>query len=135
MIMKEPKITGKGRIKNDILLICALFAVSAAALVYLFVFRSSGDTVRVTVDGELYGTYSLSQSISEDIRTGENASELNRMVISDGKAYMEHASCPDGICVSHRPIFRDGESIVCLPNKVVVTVITDGGTDAPDIVA
>ena len=48
---------------------------------------------------------------------------------------MENASCPDGICVSHRPIFRDGESIVCLPNRVVITVVSDGDTASPDIVA
>jgi len=102
---------------------------------YLFVFRSSGDTVKVTVDGKLYGTYSLSQTITEDIKSGETDNQLNRLVISDGKAYMETASCPDGICVAHRPIFRNGESIVCLPNRVVITVITDSNTDSPDIVA
>ncbi len=101
----------------------------------MFVFRSSGDTVKVTVDGKLYGTYSLSQTITEDIKSGETDNQLNRLVISDGKAYMETASCPDGICVAHRPIFRNGESIVCLPNRVVITVITDNSTDSLDIVA
>ena len=104
-------------------------------MVYLFVFRSSGDTVKVTVDGKLYGTYSLSDNISEDIRTGENGSDINRLIVSDGKARVEYASCPDGICVNHRPIFRNGESIVCLPNKVVITVFTADASDAPDIVA
>ena len=56
------------------------------------------------------------------------------MVISDGKVRVDLADCPDGICVAHRPIFRDGESIVCLPNRVVVTVITDNSEDAPDII-
>ena len=101
----------------------------------MFVFRSSGDTVKVTVNGKLYGTYSLSQNITEDIKSGENGNQLNRLIISDGKAHMETASCPDGICVAHRPIFRSGESIVCLPNRVVITVITDNNTDSPDIVA
>ena len=91
--------------------------------------------IKVTVDGELYGTYSLSQNITEDIRTGDDGSGLNRLIIKDGKAYVESASCPDGICVSHRPVFRNGESIVCLPNRVVITVITGDTSDAPDIVA
>lgn len=121
--------------RSDVLLIAALLVVSAAGLLYLFVFRSGGDTVKVTVDGELYGVYSLSSDCSVDIVTGESSDHLNRLVISGGKASMETADCPDGICVAHRPIFRDGESIVCLPNRVVVTVIIEDDTDAPDIAA
>lgn len=133
--MKEQKNAKSPRLRNDIIFIIVILAVAAIGMLYLFVFRESGDIVRVTVDGELYGMYSLSQNITEDILTGEGGENLNRLIIKDGKAYMETASCPDGICVAHRPIFRSGESIVCLPNKVVVTVITDNNDDAPDIVA
>ena len=101
---------------------------------YLFVFRDSGNVVEVTVDGEVYGVYSLSENITCEIRTGKNDESINRFVIADGKVYMQDASCPDGICVAHRPIFRDGESIVCLPNRVVVTVITQETEDSADIV-
>lgn len=133
--MKEEKNIKKTFLRNDIIFIAAILLVAAVGLLYLFVFRSGGDTVKVTVDGELYGVYSLSENITEDILTGEDGSNLNRLIIRDGKAYMETASCPDGICVSHRPIFRNGESIVCLPNKVVVTVFTENDTSSPDIVA
>ena len=40
------------RLKNDIILIVALFLIAALGMVYLFMFRKSGDTVRVTVDFE-----------------------------------------------------------------------------------
>ena len=133
--MTEQKNVGKSHLRNDIILIAGLALVSVIGLIYLFVFREGGNTVKVTVDGETYGIYSLSDDISEDIITGENNEHSNRFVIRDGKAYMEYASCPDGICVSHRPVFRDGESIVCLPNKVVITVITDNTSDSVDIVA
>ena len=121
------------RIRNDIIFIAVLLLAAAVGLVYLFVFREGGDTVRVTVDGELYGVYSLAEDMTEDIRTGSDG--LNRLVIRDGKAQIDEATCPDGICVAHHPIFRNGESIVCLPNKVVVTVITEDDADSPDIVA
>lgn len=133
--MKEQKNKNVFHLRNDILFIVALLLICTLGMLYLFVFRSSGNTVKVTVDGELYGIYSLSQNTSENIRTGKDDSELNRLVIKDGKAYMENATCPDGICVAHRPVFRDGESIVCLPNRVVITVITEKHTDSPDIVA
>lgn len=133
--MKEQKNESRVHLRNDVLFIAILLVICAAGIVYLFVFREGGNTVKVTVDGELYGTYLLSKDVSEDIITGEKGENLNKLVISDGKAYIEKASCPDGICASHRPVFRDGESIVCLPNKVVVTVFTETDTDGPDIVA
>ena len=133
--MDKSKSTDRSRRRNDIILIATLLLIAAVGLFYLFVLRESGNVVKVTLDGELYGTYPLSEDISVDIMSGDNASELNRLVIRDGKAHMEHATCPDGICVDHRPIFRDGESIVCLPNRVVVTVIIEDYADSPDIVA
>ena len=130
--MSEQKKTGRPLLRGDVLLIAALLLLSAIGMLYLFVLRESGDVVKVTVDGELYGVYSLSVDITEEIPSREG---YNRLVIRDGRAYVESASCPDGICISHRPIFRSGESIVCLPNRVVVTVFTDDAADAPDIVA
>ena len=129
--MTKPQNTKK-RFRNDILLIAFVLVICAIACLYLFIFRQGGDMVQITVDGVLYGTYSLSEDRVEEIRTGEDG--LNRLIIQNGKAVMQTASCPDGICVSHRPIFRVGESIVCLPNRVVVTVIGANNADTPDLV-
>ena len=124
----------KHSLRNDIILITAVILAAVIGLIYLNFFRSPGDSVTVTVDGEVYGVYSLSVNITEDIYTGDNNENLNRLVIKDGKALMETATCPDGICVSHKSIFRDGESIVCLPNRVVITVTREGSADGPDVI-
>ena len=125
----------QNRIRNDVLLVAVLLLLCAVGILYLFVFREGGDTVRVTVDGELKAVYSLREDFTEEIRTGEDDGQFNRLIIQDGRAFVESASCPDGICVGHRPIFRNGESIVCLPHGVVITVFTDNDKYAPDIVA
>jgi hypothetical protein len=118
------KDTGvKRKIRNDIILVLCLLLIAVIGLAYLYLFRDKGDTVKVTVDGNQIGIYSLNENMTKDIITGEKGENLNRIIIKDGKAYMETATCPDGICVNHNPIFRDGESIVCLPNGVVVTII------------
>ena len=131
--MKIRDVADKRRLRNDMIFIVLILFVAIIGMLYLFVLRSGGNTVKVTVDGKVYGTYKLTQNIIEDIITGENGEKLNRLVVKDGKAYMETATCPDGICVEHRPIFRDGESIVCLPQRVVITVITDK-SDSPDVI-
>lgn len=124
----------KRRLRNDILLIAILVLAAVVGGVCLPLLRGQGDTVTVTVDGKPYGVFALSEDRVEDIYTGDNAEQLNRLVIRDGKAFVETATCPDGICASHRAILHNGESIVCLPHRVVITVTAKEAQDAPDIV-
>ena len=125
----------KKLLRNDVILIGAILLIAIAGGLFLLLFRGFGDYVQVTIDGELYGTYSLSHDLTENIYTSEDKSSYNRLVISGGKAYVESASCPDKICAEHRPVHRKGESIVCLPNRVVITVIAAETEGSPDIVA
>ncbi len=120
----------KSKVKNDIIFIAVLLALIVAVGAVYVSTRQEGDTVTVTVGGELYGEYPLSQDRTVEIKNGE---ALNLLIIEGGKASVEHASCPDGVCAAHRPISRDGESIICLPNEVVVTV-RKKNADAPDII-
>ena len=123
--------TDRKKLKNDIIFVSVLLLMISVIGIFYFFFRGEGDTVIVTVDREIYGEYPLESDLVLEIRTEDS---LNTLVIRDGKAYMETADCPDGICTAHRPIFRDGESIICLPNKVVITVVAKDGEE-PDIIA
>lgn len=117
--------------RNDVIFIAALLAVVAVAGACLYFFRGEGNSVTVSIDGTVVATYPLNVDRTEEILT--DGGGRNRLVIRDGKAYVDSASCPDGICAAHKPIHREGESIVCLPNKVVITVQTthtDDGLDA-----
>lgn len=125
--------TKKQKRRNDLLFIIALMVTVMLAGAALFFLRSEGDAVTVTVDGVVYGTYPLAEDTAVDLPTYGNGH--NRLVIRDGVALMENADCPDRICVAHRPISRQGESIVCLPHRVVVTVVVAQRDDtAPDLV-
>ena len=131
----KPTATGGGRkFRNDLIFIAAILAVVALGAAALFFLRGEGSTVQVEVDGTVIGTYPLSVDREVEIKTGENGEELNLLVIKDGKATVTTATCPDGICAAHRPISREGESIICLPHKVVVTVIGGSGEE-PDVIA
>ena len=129
---KPEKQLKKRKIRNDLILIGSLIALLALIGLMFWLLRGEGDTVVVEVDGKVVGTYALDVDRTVEIRTGDGGKELNLLVIKDGKAYVETATCPDGICATHRPISRQGESIVCLPHKVVITVKSSGG-DGPDV--
>jgi hypothetical protein len=130
----KPTAHGGGRkFRNDLIFIIAILVIVAIGATAMFFLRGEGSAVRVEVDGTVIGTYPLSVDREVEILTGENGEERNLLVIKDGKATVTAATCPDGICASHKPISREGESIVCLPHKVVITVI--GGEEAPDVIA
>ena len=129
-LKKTPTEENGGRKRrNDVLFIGLLLFLMISVGAFYFFFRAQGDFVTVKADGVLFGTYSLSEDQTIDIQTEYGR---NLLVIREGKAWVCEASCPDGICSAHRAIFREGESIVCLPNRVVITVESEG--EAPDII-
>ena len=106
--------------KGDFILICLMLCM-AGALFCLNFFRDSGQggTVTVTIDGEVYGTYDM--SVDQEIIMEEPAG-TNHFEIKDGVVTMTSADCPDQYCVKHAPIHKEGETIVCLPHKVVLEI-------------
>ncbi len=94
-----------------------LFTAASAALWHMRAGEAGQGLVTVTVDGYEEGTYDLSETQTVSIHGGSNILE-----IKDGAADMVEADCPDKLCVHQKAISKNGESIICLPNKVVVTV-------------
>ena len=115
--------------RDVILALCLLLFAGVLALV-LYVTgltRGTADRVEISVDGELYGTYSLLEN--QEIKI-ETESGYNLLIIENGSAHMEEADCPDGYCMDQGSISRNGQSIVCLPHKVVVSAVSSDGSDA-----
>lgn len=115
--------------KHDYILIAG---VLLAAVVLLFAFGhftgGEGAIVEVSVDGKVTGRYSLKEDQTIRIQNS------NTLEIKDGKADMTDADCPDGLCVTQKAISKDGESLICLPNKVIVTVVGGEKTDEDIVV-
>lgn len=112
--------------------IFAMVVVSVVLVLFLTQLNAKqGNQVRVTV-GKQTETYSLTENRRISLRgkmdSQEQASSdgvTNVLVIEDGQVYMESASCPDQVCVKHKPIYQDGEMIICLPHQVYVEVDND----------
>ena len=105
-------------LKNDILLILALLVLAGAAYGILRLTREPGNEAAVTVDGQLVLTVPLTREAT--VTVGENRGFRNVVEVSGGRVV--DADCPDRLCVRQGWIRYSGESIVCLPHKLVVTV-------------
>lgn len=107
-------------------------SIAAAAVVIALCLRlanaSGGAEIVVSVDGDVFGTYSL---FTDRVIEVGNVFGHNRIVIADGKAFMEDADCPDKYCMNYKPISKTNESIICLPHRLVVRVTgAEGELDA-----
>lgn len=115
--------------KNDILLILALLVLAGGAWALLRLTRQPGGEAVITVDGRVAAVLPLNRDDTYVFRTEDGHG--NTVVVENGRVCVSAADCPDRICVRQGRIFRVGESIVCLPHKLVVTVRgTGAGLDA-----
>ena len=105
--------------KNDFLLLGTILLVAAVSGILRFSFMSDGEKVNVIRNGEVTAVYSLESDLS--VTLGESGC-VNKLVIDGGKAFVSEADCPDKICAKHRPVSKKGETIVCLPHKLVIEV-------------
>ena len=108
----------KNRLRNDLILILGLLALAGAFWLLVSSRGAKDGFVVVRVDGVETERHALTENGTYPLNGGTNV-----LVIRDGAAWMEEADCPDKICISQGRISREGQAIICLPNRVTVTVV------------
>ena len=114
----------------DVVVIASLLLLSSLVLLVIFLTRQEGERVTVTVDRVTVGEYPLDVNGVYELCNGKNV-----LTVEDGRAYMSYSSCPDHLCENTGKIKYVGEQIVCLPNKVTVTVIGENDGSGVDFVS
>lgn len=109
--------------KADIILAIILILLGCFASYIAAFSGNQGDTVVITVDGKEFGRYPLAKN--EHITVKQNG-HINEVIIKDGKVSMFFSDCPNQVCVNTGAISKTSQSIVCLPNKVMVEIIGKG---------
>lgn len=113
-----------------VVIIVVAFAVMTAAFVYG---KNRGETLTATVKhrGQVAAQVALSTLTEEKKITIDGQYHLTVTLTKDGVSVTE-SDCPGQDCVHTGRITRAGQSIVCLPEQVIVTL--EGKTSVPDVV-
>ena len=106
--------------KGDIIILAALLCIAALIFCAIHFLTPSGDNVRIEVASKTVATLPLSEDATYNVEIGGKVT--NTVEIKDNQVEVTYADCPDKICENHRAISKSGESIICLPNKVVVSI-------------
>lgn len=130
--MEDSQRKNKAYIKSKktyILLWCIL-AVAVVIIIFNKVTSKSGAFVEVSVDGQT--TTVLPLNINTDYLI-DGIEGSNHLIIEDGVCFVEEADCPDKLCVKQGKIDKIGQSIICLPHRVVVTIKGDASKEIDSI--
>ncbi|NLL72487.1 MAG: NusG domain II-containing protein [Clostridiales bacterium] len=113
--------------KNDFYLIGGLIFLIAVMYFFINLSKTEGSKLIITVDGKEHKILPLDKDTTYTIEHEDG--NFNTLEIKDGHVGMVDASCPDKICVKHHTIHNNNESITCLPNNVVLRVLSDEESD------
>lgn len=105
---------------EDVALIVGIIALCAGGIIFLVTNSKQGGSATISVDGEVVKTFSLDEDTEYVVDTDKG---VNKVVIKDGMVSVTNADCPDKVCVNHTPIDETGETIICLPHKLVIEIV------------
>lgn len=113
--------------RTDIILITGLLLVALVSWIVIDNFvLFKGDTVQVLVEDKVVNTFPLDVDKSYKIKIDDF---INEVVIEKGSVYMKDANCKDLLCVKQGKITEGGQTIICLPHKLVVRIISKEKSD------
>ena len=75
----------------------------------------------VYLDGQLYKTVSLNENQTFSVA----GQYVNEIAVKDGAIGFAHSNCPGQDCVHSGSIHTTGRSLVCLPNRVEIRVVSE----------
>ena len=118
--MTDMEKTERSTTKNrETVLAAVLLIIGIAGVLIVKYGLKPGSTADVYIDDKLVQTLDLSV---DDVYTFQSDKGSNTVEVRDGAVSMKSADCPDKVCVRMGAKNRNGETITCLPHKLVIEV-------------
>jgi hypothetical protein len=111
----------------DKILIAGLVILTILSFPVIKHLHREGKWVVIEADGKLVGNFSLEEDILVPV---EGKLGTTRVEIAGKGVRVLDSPCPHKICVESGPISRSGETLACLPNRVVIRI---KGGDEPSV--
>ena len=106
--------------RADIVLIGLLIIMAFISYIVIFNFMSKhGDVVEVYSQSKLIKKVPLDTDTEFEVKIDNH---VNVIRVENGFVFILDADCPDKLCKKQGKIRNSGETIICLPNKIVIRV-------------
>ena len=123
--------------KMDIVIIVLLLIISFTP--HLIFFKTSqksskNNYVIIQVDGKIHKKIGLSnvkksEKVNLNLPNGKNT-----LLIKNNSIQMDSANCNDALCVKQGNISKVGQTIICLPHKLIIEIKGDELDSKDDLI-
>ena len=104
----------------------AVICAACLAVFFLTAKNEEKNVAVITLEGKIIQELPLDSDASFTVK-GEYT---NIITVENGSVFVSYTSCKNHICEKTGSISLTGQSIVCAPNKVVITIKGEGDIDA-----
>ena len=105
--------------KGDLLLIAIILIVSLGISLHLFSSKDNPTVAELYINNKLAKVIPLSQEGYFKYKYDNVSFSVD---VKEGRVRISESNCPRKVCVHQGWISHSGESIICVPNKVVVKI-------------
>lgn len=118
--------------KKKDLIVIAVLLLSGAAGAAFYHLRPAGENLRaeISYNSDVIAVVPIDGDVRELPVPGHENVVLS---VGGGEAAFIISDCPDKICVHTGRLKKSGQSAACLPNKIIVRIISDKGNELDDI--
>jgi hypothetical protein len=118
--------------RGDVVIIVAIAVISIVMLVLQASFSDSNGKLYVVIFcGDGREQYPLDEDRTVTLK---NEGYTLTAEIKDGHVKVAAADCPDRVCLKTAPISSGSGYIACVPAKILIKIIKDGGDDVDIII-
>lgn len=111
---------------GDIVVLVLVAALVVTVFVCQVFGRKAGSVCTLRTEDNTYEF-----DLSEDTRLEVTSCGISlTVVVENGEAFVEESGCPDKVCVRSGKASHAGETVVCVPAKVSLTIGTEADGDA-----
>lgn len=107
--------------KGDIILIVSILVLSLVLFVTSFASGNGNLRAEIYVNGQMAHSIALSE-VTESYTLNENYCQL--LVEKDGVSFV-YSDCGDKLCIKKGKLKNQGDTMACVPEKVVVIIKSD----------
>ena len=119
----------------DGLVVLAVVALAVVVAVSVYGGKSGADTLTCVITDHGSEVQRIDLSALTDPQLIEIDGDYHMTVrLSSDAVEVTDSSCPHQDCVHTAPIHRAGQSIVCLPGQIIISLTGTPEADAPDVI-
>lgn len=119
--------------KSDLIIIAAVILLSFAAWAAFMLFSEKDNLyAQIYLNNQLVKTIDLTKAKNSFFSVDGKPDVV--FEIRDGSIRFYESSCPDKVCIRTGFLNRNRQSAACLPNNMILKIISDKNSDEPDVI-